>query len=82
MSTHHTLAHGDEFSLYVDLFEDGKVYLELRGVEFVARPGGLTVGIPLALWERLRATEPVAHDWWDWPDDKGEATPEGDGGGP
>jgi hypothetical protein len=78
MSTHHTLAYGDDFSFYVDMFEDGKVYLELRGAEFVARPGGVTVAIPLALWERLRTIETVPSDWWDWPGEPKEPKPGGE----
>jgi hypothetical protein len=71
MSTHWTLSSGEGFKLYVDLIEPGMIYLRLDGLPFEARPDAVTVGLPLALWERLRAVETVDADWWDWPCDSG-----------
>lgn len=57
MSTKSTIDHGDEHHLYLEIFEPGKVYLTLNRVEFEARPGSVTVAIPLDLWQRLRTIE-------------------------
>lgn len=75
MSTKCTLDHGETFHLYADMFRANTVYLELRGVEFEARPSGVTVAIPLEVWDRLRAktADPEAY-WWD---DGEDATPPG-----
>ena len=66
MSTKCTLDHGETFHLYADVFRPNTVFLELHGVEFEASPSGVTVGIPLDLWDRLRAktADPEAY-WWD-----------------
>jgi hypothetical protein len=73
MSTKCTLDHGETFHLDSDMFRANTVILELHGVEFEARPSGVTVGIRLELWNRLRAktADPEAY-WWD---DEEEATP-------
>ena len=57
MSTKYTVDSGDRHQLYLELFEPGRVYLRLTGAEFEARPGAVTVAIPLDLWERLRKVE-------------------------
>src|SRR5437016_35336 len=54
MSTKSTIAHGDDFHLYHEIFEDDFVYLELEGVEFRATRDRVMVPIPLAVWEVIR----------------------------
>jgi hypothetical protein len=49
----------------LDLFEQGKVYLSLEGAEFEASHRSVTVAIPLALWDRLRAVAINPVDYWD-----------------
>jgi hypothetical protein len=68
MSTKVTLDHGESHHLYLEMFEHGKVYLTLCGAEFEARPGVVTVAVPLEIWERLRAI-PIATDYW-WDEDE------------
>ena len=48
------------FHLFSDLYDDNEdgrspVYLQISGVEFEASPNQVTVRIPWALWERLKA---------------------------
>ena len=54
MSTKRTIACGDDFDLHQDLFDDGHVYLNLRGVEFEASRDEVKVRIPVHVWEYLR----------------------------
>jgi hypothetical protein len=54
MSTKSTLAYADDFHFYTELFDERHVYLELRGVDFVAARDRVTVPIPLAIWEVIR----------------------------
>jgi len=54
MSTKSTLAHADDFHFYTELFDERHVYLELRGVDFVAGRDRVTVPIPLSIWEVIR----------------------------
>lgn len=54
MSTKATIAHGDDFHFYHEIFEDDFVYLELEGVDFCATRDRVTVPIPLAIWEVIR----------------------------
>lgn len=54
MSTKSTLVYGPNFHLYQDMLDDGCVFLELEGVSYETRPGGVNVRIPLATWEIVR----------------------------
>lgn len=54
MSTKHTIAHGEDFHLYRDAFEDGHVFLRIDNGLFEASPDGVTVRLPLHVWEYLR----------------------------
>ncbi len=47
----------DRHELSLEIFEWGKVSLTLTGTDFEARPGAVTVAIPLDLWQRLREVE-------------------------
>jgi hypothetical protein len=65
MSTRVTLDDGESHHLYLEMFERGKVYLTLCGAEFEARPGVVTVAVPLEIWERLRVIPIDTLSWWD-----------------
>lgn len=54
MSTKASLTSGQNFHLYSELFDKGNVYLELKDVQFEATNDGVTVAIPLAIWEVIR----------------------------
>ena len=54
MSTKSSLAWGDDFHLYEEIFEEGVVHLELRGVDFQANRDAVEVAIPIAIWESIR----------------------------
>ena len=54
MSTKASLAYGDIFHLYEDLFDDEHVYLSLTDMEFEASKDGVTLAIPLHIWECIR----------------------------
>jgi hypothetical protein len=46
MSTRATIAHGDHFHLYHEVFDEDRVYLKLDGIAFEATPHAVTVAIP------------------------------------
>lgn len=54
MSTKCTLAHGPNFHLYHDAFDDSNVYIELDGMHFEANSSRVMVQIPLPIWEVIR----------------------------
>jgi hypothetical protein len=54
LSTKSTIAHGENFHFYHEIFEEDFVYLSLQGVEFTAYRDQVTVSIPLAVWEVIR----------------------------
>jgi hypothetical protein len=54
MSTKSTLAHADDFHFYTELGDERHVYLQLRGVDFMAGRDRVTVPIPLPIWEVIR----------------------------
>ena len=57
MSTRATIAHGPGFHLYHDLADElaePVVYLRLDGADFEASRDGVTVAVPVAVWEAIR----------------------------
>jgi hypothetical protein len=40
--------------LYADIFRPGKLFLYLPGAEFTATHEGVTVAIPVEVWEEIR----------------------------
>lgn len=54
MSTKFTLAHGPNFHLYQDTFDDSNVYIELERTHFEVTPSRVMVQIPLPIWEVIR----------------------------
>ncbi len=47
MRTRLTLAHGENFRIYDEIFEEGAFHLELQHCEFEATHEGITIRIPL-----------------------------------
>jgi hypothetical protein len=54
MSTKDTIASGPNFNLYCEVLDEDTVYLELEGQPFEASHQGVTVAIPVAIWELIR----------------------------
>lgn len=54
MSTKCTLAHGKDFHLFEECFEEDAVYLELEKAEFEASNHSIRVRIPIDIWEIIR----------------------------
>ena len=54
MSTKATIAHGPNFHLYHEVFDEDHVYLELEGVQFEAGYNRVMVPIPVHIWEVIR----------------------------
>lgn len=75
MSTKGSIAYGEGFHLYEELMEymlDGEmksVHLELTGVDFESSPNGVTVAIPLEIWEYIRRFSPVSYKFAELSDD-------------
>ena len=59
MSTKSSIAYGKDFHLYQECFDEENVYLELDSVEFNASNNQVTVTIPVAVWEVIRAYQAV-----------------------
>jgi len=54
MSTKFTIAHGDEFHFYNEVFDYDHVYLELNTTHFEAAYGRVMVPVPIHIWETIR----------------------------
>jgi hypothetical protein len=54
MSTKSTIAHGRNFHLYHEAFDEDYVYLELEGTKFEAAYNRVMVPIPVHVWEVIR----------------------------
>jgi len=54
MSTKSTLAYGDTFHFYQEVFDEHYVYLELEGIEYEVSPNRVMVPIPIHIWEVIR----------------------------
>lgn len=66
MSTKCSIAHGDDFHLYNECFDEDGVYLELDGSpKFEVSPGSVMVRIPAHVWEAIRTFPGV---WLEWAD--------------
>lgn len=55
MSTKCSIAHGDGFHLYNDCLDEEHVFMRLDKTYFEATPDGVTVKLPLHVWEYLRS---------------------------
>lgn len=55
MSTKCSIAHGPDFHLYSESFDEEHVFLRLGNVEFEATRDGVAIKIPLHIWEFLRS---------------------------
>jgi hypothetical protein len=54
-----TVAHGPNFHLYREVFDDRHLYLELEGVQYEATYNRVMVPIPVHIWEVIRQYEGV-----------------------
>lgn len=54
MSTKSTIAHGPNFHLYHEAFDQSHVYLEVEGTQFEASYNRVMVPIPAHIWEVIR----------------------------
>jgi len=54
MSTKSSIAYGDNFHLYHEVWDDDHVYLELETTHFEAGYGRVMVPIPIHIWEVIR----------------------------
>lgn len=54
MSTKSTIAHGPNFHLYREGFDESNVYLEVEGTQFEAGYNRVMVPIPVHIWEVIR----------------------------
>lgn len=70
MSTKIPLIAGPSHELYVDDYDDGSVFLKFSGVEFAAGRDEVTVRLPLAIWEHIRAHSPARFDLADMSDEE------------
>jgi hypothetical protein len=62
MSTKASLAHGEGFHFYNEIFDDQHVYLELRKAEFEATQDHVMVRIPLEVWITIQRIKPPHMD--------------------
>jgi hypothetical protein len=62
MSTKASLAHGEDFHFYNEIFDDQHVYLELRKAEFEATQDQVMVRIPLEVWITIQRIKPPHMD--------------------
>ncbi|MET4709923.1 hypothetical protein [Endozoicomonas lisbonensis] len=69
MSTKCSLAYGDDFHLYEEVFDDYHVYLSLEKAEFEASNNEVMVRIPLAIWEHIRQFTNARFDLIDFDDE-------------
>lgn len=54
MSTKSTIAHGTNFHLYHEAFDQSNVYFEIEGTHFEADYNRVMVPIPVHIWEVIR----------------------------
>ena len=54
MSTKSSIAHGPDFHLYREAFDEENVHLSMDGVEFKAEANRVVVSIPIHIWEVIR----------------------------
>jgi hypothetical protein len=62
MSTKASLAHGEGFHFYNEIFDEQHVYLELRKAEFEVTQDHVMVRIPLEVWITIQRIKPPHMD--------------------
>jgi len=70
MSTKNSLAHGPNFHLYAEMFDDNNVYLELENVHFEAAHNRVVVPIPVQIWEIIRRYQGISFEYADRSDEE------------
>ncbi len=63
MSTKITVAYGDNFHLYREIFDEDYIYLEIEGVQFEASYNQVMVPIPIHIWEVIRQYQGIDLSW-------------------
>ena len=63
MSTKATIAYGNNFHLYKEVFDEDFIYLEMEGVRFEASYNRVTIPIPVHIWEVIRQYEGTDLSW-------------------
>jgi hypothetical protein len=69
MSTKCTIAHGENFHLYREVFDEDHVYLELDTTRFEVGYGRVMLPIPVHIWETIRPLGGARLDLVDEDDD-------------
>jgi hypothetical protein len=67
MSTKATIADGEDFHLYYEMFDPDSIYLELEGAKFDIYANSshnqIQLCIPLRIWEAIRTKTVVDHPY-------------------
>ncbi len=63
MSTKVTVAYGENFHLYKEVFDEDFIYLEIEGVQFEASYNRVMMPIPVHIWEVIRQYEGTDLSW-------------------
>ena len=63
MSTKVTVAYGENFHLYQEVFDEDYIYLELEGVKFEASYNRIVMPIPIHIWEVIRKYQGIDLSW-------------------
>lgn len=63
MSTKVTVAYGENFYLYQEVFDEDFIYLELEEVQFEASYNRVMMPIPIHIWEVIRKYKGIDLSW-------------------
>jgi hypothetical protein len=63
MSTKVTVAYGENFHLYQEVFDEDFIYLELEEVQFEASYNRVMMPIPIHIWEVIRKYKGIDLSW-------------------
>ena len=63
MSTKVTVAYGENFHFYQEVFDEDYIYLELEGVKFEASYNRIVMPIPIHIWEVIRKYQGIDLSW-------------------
>ncbi len=70
MSTKSTIAYGQDFHFYTEVFDDDHAYLELKNGQFEASDRHVMVAIPVTIWETIRQHSMVDFSYADQTDEE------------
>ncbi|MGB5637286.1 MAG: hypothetical protein WBM44_24890 [Waterburya sp.] len=63
MSTKITVAHGDNFHFYREIFDEDYIYLEIEGVQYEASYNRVMMPIPIHIWSVIRQYQGIDLSW-------------------